>query len=218
MKHAAMQSRTKNGPDTERAQTDNPSPDRYALYARAIGKRLHRSPGICDSDEKKAPLHYSRHSLYPRDEPKTRPKPTEDEKRHRNGNALTDILINLKTDEVLERFSAAPRQHESGRQRPATPNRRIRSRHGRARCRSADRHRIRSGPCPHGRPYRLCRQGGTGHDGRLLRAGPRQPRHRTPYPARKRAVGPLRLARLGRRRAGRCALFSAPRSRCGATN
>lgn len=45
------------------------------------------------------------------------------------GNALTDILINLKTDEVLERVHAAPRQHESGRQRPATPNRRIRSRH-----------------------------------------------------------------------------------------
>lgn len=213
-----MQSRTKNGPDTERAQTDNPSPDRYALYARAIGKRLHRSPGICDSDEKKAPLHYSRHSLYPRDEPKTRPKPTEDEKRHRNGqcpDGYSDQPENRRSPRAVH---AAPRQHESGRQRPATPNRRIRSRHAAHAVARRIGIEYDPGHGPHGRPYRLCRQSGTGHDGRLLRAGPRQPRHRTPYPARKRAVGRCVLGSSRPTASGRCALFSAPRSRCGATN
>lgn len=45
------------------------------------------------------------------------------------GNALTDILINLKTDEVLERFSLPRGSMNLVDSDRATPNRRIRGRH-----------------------------------------------------------------------------------------
>lgn len=140
------------------------------------------------------------------------------EKRYRNGqcpDGYSDQPENRRSPRAVH---AAPRQHESGRQRPATPNRRIRSRHAAHAVARRIGIEYDPGHGPHGRPYRLCRQSGRGHDGRLLRAGPRQPRHRTPYPARKRAVGPLRLARLGRRRADDVHFSRRRRSRCGATN
>lgn len=174
-------------------------------------------PGICDSDEKKAPLHYSRHSLYPRDEPKTRPKPTEDEKRHRNGQCPDGYSDQPENRRSPRAVLAAPRQHESGRQRPATPNRRIRSRH--AAHAVARRIGIEYDP---GHARMGVRTGYVGKVGRdttgdffeqaLVNLGiePHILRGNERSAAASRSSRPTA--------SGRCALFSAPRSRCGATN
>ena len=96
------------------------------------------------------------------------------------GNALTDILINLKTDEVLERFSL-PR--------------------GSMNLVDSDRQR-RIGEYVAGMPRTLSLGGSASNPISCAETSGRAAASRSSRPTAS----------------GRCALFSAPRSRCGATN
>lgn len=133
------------------------------------------------------------------------------------GNALTDILINLKTDEVLERFML-PR--------------------GSMNLVDSDRQR-RIGEYVAGMPRTLSLGGSASNTIRAMAAWASVPAMSAKWDGTRRetsssrpsstsASNPISCAETSGRAAasrssrptasGRCALFSAPRSRCGATN
>ena len=116
------------------------------------------------------------------------------------GNALTDMLVNLKSDSVLSRFKLAKGSMSLVDTTPADRNFEIRGRTALLAVtrRLGGQHHPRHGQT--GLRCRVHRQGRTGYDGRLLRAGARKLGCGTGHLPGHGAFGQMRVAHLARRR------------------